>query len=227
MTLIIKRLPMSLLFSLALTGCTTGFMSPNHPYDYIYGKTDDELKASIVSKAQLELDEKNYYAETDETKKRDLRNKIIGELRSPIDEFWRRYASSFYGNTAMIKTSFESTTTVLSGAAAITKPPNAASILAALSSAIGAIGTSVDKNFLQQQTSVILLHQMEADVELYGKTIAQGLTKSIEDYPLEVALADLATYSRSMSVPSALASINAAVGSQAQAVKNKTQSKLE
>jgi hypothetical protein len=211
-------------------GCaSTGQMSPDHPYDYIYGTSKSELKASIVSRSDLQADEQAYYEaknKADEAEKRRLRDKIIGELRPFIDEFWRRYVSAFYGSNALVKTSLEATTTTLSGAAAITKPASVASIVSAVSSAVGALGTSIEKNFFQQQTAVVLLHQMEADVKLYGEKIDQGLAKGTDEYPLPAALADLATYSRAMSIPSALASLNASAGAQTQSLKDNTMRQL-
>ena len=216
------RLSATMASVLLLAGCsTTGWMSPAHPFDYIYGTSKEDIKASLPTAAELRDDEASYYKSADENERRRLREKIIGQLRPFIDEFWRRYHSQLFGDTATIKTGFEAATTTFSGAAAITTPSTAAAILSALAAASTAYGSSMEKNFFNQQSLPVVLHQMEADVSLYGQKIEAGLAKSTTEYPLSTALADLSAYSRAMSIPSALASLNAAAGAQKQAVKEK------
>jgi hypothetical protein len=210
----------------SLAGCATGYMSPAHPFDYILGTSPAQLQKTLPTLIDFQKDWDAYDAAVDEATRRRLRDKIVTRLRVPIDDLWRRHVSAFYGNEAMGKTVVEGSSATLAAAAAITTPAAAAAILSALSASITAIGTSAEKNFLQQQSIGLIFHQMEADVQLYGEKINQGLQGSTTDYPLGVALADLALYARSMSIPHAIGSINAATGAQSQAVKEAVKANL-
>lgn len=221
------------LAAMVLAACGTpnsgeGGMAPVHPYDYMWGKDNAELKSHFAALGmQIDKEETAYYAATKDDERARRRNNILAMLRTPMDEFWRRYQSKFYGNNAYLQTTFEATTGTLSAAAAITSPIGAKSILAALSTAVGALGTSYDKNVLQQQTTTAVLHQMEADVTLYGERMSQGMRKPDSEYPLAQGYADLQTYARAMSVPHALASMNAAAGAQLVKIKDDVQAEVK
>ena len=173
----------------------------------------------IIRGEQIAKEEKDYYKATTDINRTMHRNNIIGLLLTPTNEFYRRYMSAFYGNNAYLKTGLETATGILSGAAAITSPAGAKSILAALSTAVGGFGSSLEKNVLQQQTTSLIFRQMEADVTLYGEAISQGLAKPDSQYSLAKAYFDFQRYSLAMSVPHALSAIGAASGAQLNNVK--------
>lgn len=201
------------LVALLLAGCgTTGksMLSPTHPNDAF---DDDAYKVIVQSDmkrvAQLEMD----YFTQPEAKRLDIRNEIVTKVRKHTDEYWRRFKSSFFGRTAAAMSATEIVSGTLSAAAAITSPPEAASILAALSTVTLAGGSSFQKNFLQENAAEIVLAQVEIDRRRIGAVIDAGVRSSSDNYPLAKAMADLQEYATCMSIPSALASIRANVGS--------------
>lgn len=214
--------------ALALSACASisageGGMSPGHPNDFIYGKTQEELKTTITAIAGEVTDlESDYYQASTDEDRRVIRNHIVSKMREGTWEFWRRYEPWLYGHNAAFQTGVETTTGILSGAAAITTPPSAKSILAALSAAFSNFGASYAKNMLGQQALPALLHQMESDIALAGQTISLGLAKTDAQYPLANAYADLQEYAMAMSVPHALASLSASASKGLATVKDDT-----
>jgi hypothetical protein len=93
-------------------------------------------------------------------------------------------------------------------------------LLAAISSGTSLVGTSIQKNYLQENAADLLLSQMEADRKTISVKIQLGLAKSTDEYSLAQAHADVDEYAFSLSIPSALASLRAASGASLQAAKN-------
>ena len=210
------------LSSIAITGCYRGtFVAARHPSDYLF-RTQFQIETKLLDiEKNVGHLEQEYHKTNDEIGRKRLRNEIIGKMRYPIDEFWRTYRIRLYAQTAYVKSGFDSTTTILSTASSIATASSSKTILSALSASLGHIGTSLDKNVLQQQAITLLMNQMDVDVKLYSEKINLGLIQTDDNYPLELAYADLMAYSNAMSIPSAIMSISANSGGQFKAVQNK------
>jgi hypothetical protein len=202
----------------------TALTSPVHPYDYrkdncpeTPASLESQVMGCVVKKlSQLEA---SCYLETDPTKTRQCRDEVVGATKKLIDDDFRRFVSNFFGRNAALMTSAETSVTALGAAAAITTPPSAASVLAAVSATINTLSTSGQKNFLADHAADLILGQMEADRSLVDKRIRLGLMSETKDYPLAVAMSDLADYALTMSVPHALQSLREAGSAPAAAAK--------
>ena len=203
-----------------LAGCATptAVMSPLHPYDAL---KEEVFKGEILTSIDTLKDrETEYYkSDTSDSRREMIREQSVGILLKYINEYWRRYRSSFYGDIAAAKTATEVIAGGLSGASVITTPISAAKLLATLSTGVTALGVSAQKNFLQDNAADLLLAQMEADRQAIGIRIRVGLAKPIKEYGLATAMNDVAEYASAMSVPSALTSIRAATGAKIEADK--------
>ncbi|MCD4499399.1 hypothetical protein [Chromobacterium vaccinii] len=207
-----------LTLTLLLSGCAnTGFISPPHPFDYTFqGKNG--IQTAIETEAfDKKIDQ--YYASESEDARKKIRNEITGKMKIYIDEYWRRFVSSFYSDSAISKATFETSTISLSTASTIVDPTHTKSILAGLASIATATGSSIDNNIYQKQTASILLKQMGSDVITYGKVIENGFSKSDASYPLPQALSDLNNYAICMTIPHALQELDSAAGVVSQSSK--------
>ncbi len=208
-----------------LASCTgpTGSLSPLHPYDYRTGcpaasvSLDSSDMACVV--AALDKSEVACYKAADEAARRQCRDEVIGITKKYIDQYWRQFNSNLYGRNGASKTAIETGVTAIGAAGGIATPTTVKSILAAVALSLNSFGVSVEKNLFGDQAVDLLLGQMEADRSIIDQRIAIGLSKPASQYPLAVAMSDLANYSATMSIPHALQSLRQAGGKPAQVVK--------
>ena len=208
-----------------LSGCQgTDILSPTHPYDYRYVKCDEDSPSLNSGKVacvvrKLDLIEDACYEEKDPDAAKRCRNKIIGFTKKMIDDYWRQFVSDLFGRDAAIKTTLETSVTTLGAVTGITTPLSASKILAATATGLSALNTSQAKNFLNNNTADLVLGQMEADRFLVDQRMQLRMVQKIDDYPLSVAMSDLADYSLCLSIPHALQSLRQAGGKAAQETK--------
>jgi len=207
--------------AIVLSGCgsaPTGLESPKHPNDFRgYSGEDSTSKDMATKVTALDAAEKCCRAAPTVV----CRNAVAGELKSYIDDYWRRFKSDFNGRVGVTNTIFDGTASTLTAAAAITTPDRAKNILAGLASSLLAIRTSAEKNLLGDQTAMALIGQMDSDRIVIGAKIDTGLdTKTLDEYSFTRAMSDVAEYGSSMSVISALVSLQRAGGANAQKVKD-------
>lgn len=213
----------SLVLSLAalLSACAsgpTGLESPKHPYDF-RGYDGPDAAAASMGEAVKALDEKLRKCFADPPTKL-CRNAITGELRGYIDDYWRRFKSDFSGRAGLTNVLFDGTTQTLAAAALITTPKNARDIMTALVTSLLAFRTSMQKNLMGDQNAYGLLGQMDSDRLIIARRIDTETEKNIDDYSLNRAMSDLAEYADTMSVASAIISMQRAGAANAQKIKD-------
>ncbi|WP_162878050.1 hypothetical protein [Trinickia diaoshuihuensis] len=142
---------------------------------------------------------------------RACRDTVVGGELELINEMWSLFQRDYFARSGTTMTTFESTIAGLGAFGAIS-PVGTAHTLAATAATLSTMGTSIQKNLFGGQVASALLAQMDADREQIGTKIRENLAKSYNDYPLSVAMYDVAAYAAALSVPSALASIAAASG---------------
>lgn len=142
---------------------------------------------------------------------RACRDAVVGGNLELINEMWSLFQRDYFARSGTTMTAFESTIAGLGAFGAIS-PVGTAHTLAATAATLSTMGTSIQKNLFGGQVASVLLAQMDADREQIGTKIRENLTKSYNEYPLSVAMYDVAAYAGALSVPSALASIAAASG---------------
>lgn len=79
---------------------------------------------------------------------------------------------------------------------------------------------AIDKNLLGEQGALLLVGQIDSDLIIIGERIRNGLAMDAVAYPFTTAMSDLAKYASSMSVVSALVSMQRAGAANAQKVKD-------
>lgn len=114
----------------------------------------------------------------------------------------------------------------LTSAATVIGDVAAKSILAAAATADKGAHASVDKKFLQEQSTAALVIQMEALRKEAMQPIEIGFGQDVSAYPLETGLRDVLNYHRKGSILAALGSIsgnahNAIVKSDAETKMNR------
>ena len=188
------------------------FVSPANPMDYgLLDEQQNNLNASLTNW------ENTYYADgTTEAQRTMLRERIVYGLMGLDDEYYRKWLSNFYGRSAFISTFADTAAPVLSGASAATSG-GAATVLALISSGVGAANIAYAKNFLQQSAISMLTSQCDALRTTIKVRINNNMTNPISVYSLGRALTDVQDYALAGSLPMAAAAIqgNAAVAKNA------------
>ncbi len=154
------------------------------------------------------------------TPTRACRDAIVGELRTYIDDYWRRFKSDFNGRVGVANVAIDTATAGLTSAAVIVTQETAKNILAGVATALLAFRSSAQKNLLGEQSAVILIGQMDSDRLVIGARIDAGLDSAIAAYSFTRAMTDISEYGSSLSVISALISMQRAGAANAQKVKD-------
>ena len=209
----------------AVSACSapTGLQSPKHPYDFRgYAGPDSEAQRMATAIGVLDTATVACY----EAQTRQCRNRVVGELRQYIDDYWRRFKSDFNGRAGAANVAFDGTIATLAAAAPITTPISAQNIMTALAASLLALRNSAQKNLLGDQTAYALIGQMDSDRLVIGQRLANGLEMDYDHYSFPRAMSDVAEYAASMSVVSAVISMSRAGGANAQKVKDQEAEEL-
>jgi len=122
------------------------------------------------------------------------RDALLFQGVSIINKHYERYINYMTQNRAAFSTA--SDTLALGGttAAAITTPPASAKILSSIAAVILGTKSSVEKNYYQEVSFFVLSAKMRAERSRKYNEILTNSKKSIDEYGLYEAMADLDAY---------------------------------
>lgn len=126
--------------------------------------------------------------------KRAIRDKVIERSIILIDQHYSLFVDAFSGGKKAWDSGADIASMATDAVAVLVTPPLTKSILAAASGGITAAKGSIDKNFLYDQTVLVLIRQMEAQRTAAVVALIRGSGKGIEEYSLAAALADIERY---------------------------------
>jgi Invasin, domain 3 len=185
------------------SGCaSSNFVSPTGPMDKSLLKTEQANADILVPQLEAE------YYQTNQTdpRKTQIREQMVDMLLRLDDEYYRKWVSDFYGQTAGFNTITEVAAPVFSGVSTL-ETGGASKALALISTGIGALNVSVSKNFLQQTAISILTARSEAQRATVRARIDENMTNIVADYPLREAMEDVSEYALVGSLPEAAQAI--------------------
>lgn len=132
-----------------------------------------------------------------------VRNSILFELMSIVDEDFAEYQKAVRSDRAYKDTLVTITSLALTGTAAAVGG-GAAATLAAIDTGIKGANAAIDKNAFNDTAPNILLNQMQTDRDNIAAIIYAGMSKSTAVYTLEEGLRDVGNYYRAGSVTAAV-----------------------
>lgn len=186
---------------LILSGCA--HFSPNHPYDYSI--LENKQQWAITELPTLE---KDYYTTTDENTRFTKRSQIVFTLMDLIDMYQYKFNSEFYGRSAGFTSAGEITAGGLTAAAAVVTPLATSQLLATLGTATIASTAIINKNFIQNKATDLLVDRMESQRKEIRVRIIGNMKSKTDEYPLGQALLDVQEYARAGTVFAAIRAIN-------------------
>jgi len=186
-----KNFPISRLVGLAwlataLAGCS-GVISgyPKDPAD------TDAVLSGLQSRYFATTSTDAYDKETDATKRKQLRDELVGGRIRAYDIEFSCLERSLYETGNALSTGGDLAALVLNGVAATTGSAETKSALAAAATGILGAQGAISKDLFYQRTLPALLAQMHADRDNIKANIFQSLQLSDADYPLWKAESDL------------------------------------
>lgn len=157
---------------------------------------------------------RNAYSSANATEKPAIRNRIIYELLTAIDDNYFVFESNLRETAGMKDTVVDWLSLTLTGAASISTG-GAPRILAAIDTGLKGANASVDKNMLGAMVPTLLINRMRADRSDIEKKLYTSMKLTDSEYPLEAALRDIVNYWAQGSVTAAMSSLAAATAKQA------------
>ncbi len=190
-----------------LGGCFSGqrFLSPNNPIQS--SGILDEFESQATSGGFREL-MTVYYESSDEVEKRASRDRIINGLTLLIDNEYEYFATRMLSVRAFTNTGLDTTAAGLSIAATLVPHTATSSLLSGLSAGVLGVRLSVDKEFFYEQSSPILVAQMNQDRETAYRSLSTGLSQDTTKYPLARAARDLGSYYQAGTLVNAFAQLS-------------------
>jgi hypothetical protein len=218
------------LLAIFTSGCTSAvrhdlnYSKPSalgHNLTYIYEcKIDTPGSVTPVTRALVSSNcgdryFKNAYEDaSDDTERKIVRDRIIYELLTVIDDDYAVYEIEVRLNRSTKDTIVAIVSIGLTGAASLASK-GAANTLAASDTGLKGANAAVDTNFMKDKTTEILLNAMRGNRAIELKKIYDSMSNEIKDYPLEAALRDLVAYYNEGSLTSALNALAAQTASNA------------
>jgi hypothetical protein len=144
-------------------------------------KGDEPLKDSLKAKAIYEL-------------ARAERNRIIGELCVIAKRVHDAQNNSLHYSRATINGLFDFTQIISSSVASVAGSEGTARALAALSTAAGATQESVDRRYFYEHATTALVSTMKRQRHVAEEVLVVNMSKSVMEYPLQVALSQYADF---------------------------------
>lgn len=184
-TMIVVALSTVLLF-----GCSRAHMA-GRP-DRFHSRT--ALIEAMEGDATNRIDKLVSSYHTANADKRAIRDTIIQRSIILIDQHYSLFVDEFSGGKKAWDSGADIASMATAAVAVLVTPPLTKSILAAASGGITAAKGSIDKNFLYDQTVLVLIKQMEAQRTATVVALIRGSGKSVEEYSLAAALADIERY---------------------------------
>lgn len=142
------------------------------------------------------------------------RNAIIGNLIILLNIRYSQYERAFYNIDASLGSAFDITTLAVTATGAVAGGAATKSILSAIAAGLTGSRLALEKNFLYEQTSPVLMAKMRSLREEKLRIIDERMNKSIQEYPLERGLIDVQDFFYCGTISGALQSISADIGKQ-------------
>ena len=168
---------------------------------------------SEITKYTIEL-QQTKENETD-TKKNNLkckRNAILSGIILLMDIRYSQYERAFYNASATVGTAFDITVLGVTAAGTVAGGATTKSILSAIAAGLTGSKLSLEKNFLYEKASPVLIAKMRKLREEKLKIIDANMTKCIQEYPLERGLIDVLDYFYTGTVIGALQAVSEEIG---------------
>ena len=123
-----------------------------------------------------------------------------------------KFVQQFYLSNAQINSVLDITNIGIGLAATLVGPAVTKSILAAVATGLTGARLSIERNFFQEKTIQVLVTQMNAQRTAALVPIQRGLTQSVEQYPLALAIVDLNAYYEAGTIQGAIIGIQVSAG---------------
>jgi hypothetical protein len=165
-----------------------------------------------------------YYLDSMTDEKRKIyRNLLVEGRLIEIDHFFHEFEQSLYRGGVGLGLATDWATLGLNAAGALTGGTVLKSVLAGTSAAIIGGKAAFDKRAMFDATVPSLLAKMRAQRKQTLVQIFRGLASGVDQYPLSVALQDLATYYNAGTLPGALIGIQLEAGESAKVADSQIQ----
>ncbi|MFT4843254.1 MAG: hypothetical protein ACJA0V_002786 [Planctomycetota bacterium] len=168
------------------------YFAPNNPIE------DSGLMEQVreqCSSGQLSKLLKSYYKSgTAEADRQQVRNMLVSALVLQIDNEFEYFATRTLSTRAFTNTSLDTAAAGLAIASTIVGHTETAKLLSGIGAGVLGLRLSIDKEFFYEQSTPILIAQMQADRDEAYETIATGVAASTTDYPLTAAVRDMGKY---------------------------------
>lgn len=186
-----------------------GTREQTFPLEQVLARVPDASKSQIVS-AMHAIDASASVQE---------RNSAVGDLVFASESNCQVYLSALRGGQVTARVTVDTLTNLTAGAAAISRPPASAQLLAAFASFFNATGASIDRNIFAQEGAEVITAQIETLRAQKLREIRRNLTGGYAAYPIAFALRDVMEYHGYCSVRKALGSLPATVAARETAIK--------
>lgn len=206
-----------LLVPLALAGCMASLTAyPERSYD-----PKAEMEAM---KAYLSPDAVTKYTASEDYQrnglsKRQWRDAVVNARILAINLHFNDFQQALFQEGVGLGLATDWVTLALGGAGALSE--SSAQTLSAISTVVIGGKAAFDKNAYFDKTMPTLLATMVAKRKQVLVRIKEGLTKGVDEYPLELALSDLDTYYNAGSIPGALMEVAESAGKAAKEADKK------
>lgn len=150
----------------------------------------------------------------------EARNRIVGELMLIVQQRYTDYEGNVMAGNAKRNFWFENLSGLSAGVSAAVAPPLTKTVLAALSSGLTQVNTSIGKNFYADLTLVALVLKMQRDRDTVIAEINQRLLGPYASYTVEQGLVDINRLYRAGTLSTAIQNISAEPAAYAAAKAN-------
>jgi hypothetical protein len=156
-----------------------------------------------------------YNAANGEAKKL-ARNDVLNDLLWLADDYYGQLTNQLHTNNAWRETLFDATKLGLSAAGSVAGGTELKAILAATSTGVQGLSTSIDKNFYAQQSVEAIIATMDSQRAEDKKLLVAGMTQSADQtatpYPLSQGLVDVQKYALDSTLTRALIALSQKAG---------------
>lgn len=178
---------------------------------YLSGGTDGQATPKVVELYAL------YTAPTtSETERFRVRNELVLARMYAIDLRFRDYIIDLSQESRQSNFLLKLIGLGLSGAGAAIEVSATQSILAAIDTGLEGASEAFNRDILVDRTVQVLTTQMQAERARLRTEILINLSKSTEEYPLFLALAQVEDFYYAGTIPGALAAVSQKVGAEAE-----------
>lgn len=218
----------SLFLACSVTGCASmkAFSPSNNPIVAIRANWNDRVAKTFTDGTYK--DKYDAFIESgDEEGAQGERSRQVFVIINGIDSYYdRAIKGRLIAGKATMDTSYDVLLLALTGTASFAggETPK---VLAAVATAIQGTKASIDKNFFQDNSGVMLVIKMDQlRAEVYTE-ILLSLKQSCKDYPIEAAMRDVIRYYSSGTMKSAVISVVKEAGVQQKKAEDETKSILK